>query len=114
LTIIKVIVPQTVGGPQESNKNEIRKEKIMGMVNRREAEAQAETAAELKKLPTEPPPDFGVKEPTDPKDKRISRAGIWQAVASNPGLLGYAADVEALKIVIRELADDGIRYINGK
>jgi hypothetical protein len=46
------------------------------------------------------------------KDSRISRAGVWQAAASNPALLGYAADVEALKIVIRELADDGLKYIN--
>ena len=46
------------------------------------------------------------------KDSRISRAGVWQAAASNPALLGYAADVEALKIVVRELADDGLRYIN--
>jgi hypothetical protein len=46
------------------------------------------------------------------KDSRISRAGVWQAAASNPALLGYAADVEALKIVVRELANDGLKYIN--
>jgi hypothetical protein len=50
--------------------------------------------------------------PLDLKTRQIQRQGMWQAAASNPALLGYAADVDALKIVIRELAEDGIKFVN--
>jgi hypothetical protein len=49
--------------------------------------------------------------PLDLKTKQIQAQGCWQAAASNPALLGYAADVEALKEVVRTLADDGLAYI---
>jgi hypothetical protein len=50
--------------------------------------------------------------PLDLKTKQIQRQGMWQAAASNPALLGYAADVDALKLVVRELAEDGIKFVN--
>jgi hypothetical protein len=49
--------------------------------------------------------------PLDLKSRQIQAQGCWQAAASNPALLGYAADVEALKEVVRTLADDGLAYI---
>jgi hypothetical protein len=55
------------------------------------------------KLDTRPPLDL--------KSRQIQAQGCWQAAASNPALLGYAADVEALKEVVRTLADDGLAYI---
>ena len=64
------------------------------------------TDAEVKaavKLDTRPPLDL--------KSRQIQAQGCWQAAASNPALLGYAADVEALKEVVRSLADDGLAYI---
>jgi hypothetical protein len=83
----------------------------MGMIQRREEEAN-KAADKLmvdpsaKKLATAPVLDL--------KSRQIQAQGCWQAVASNPGLLGYAADVEALKVVIRELAEDGLAFIAEK
>ena len=49
---------------------------------------------------------------TDPRERRIQRSGIWQAVASNPALVGYAADIESLHKVVEELAEAGLRWVN--
>ena len=49
---------------------------------------------------------------SDLKTRQIQRQGTWQAAASNPALIGYAADAEAFKKVVRDIAEDGIRFIN--
>lgn len=48
----------------------------------------------------------------DLKTRQIQRQGTWQAAASNPALIGYAADAEAFKKVVRDIAEDGIRFVN--
>lgn len=84
----------------------------MGMVSRKVEEAAkvtyvtaTTTEADVKaaKISTNPPLDL--------KSRQIQAQGCWQAAASNPALLGYAADIEALKEVVRALADDGLAYI---
>jgi len=93
----------------------------MAMIQRREAEAAAKAAepvvpAEPKKLSTDNYTGTTGKGLAIDKDalktRQIQRQGCWQAAASNPNLIGYAADLEALKQVVRELAEDGIRFIN--
>ena len=84
----------------------------MGMIQRNVGAIQSQmnvttaTDEEVKaavKIDTRPPLDL--------KSRQIQAQGCWQAAASNPALLGYAADVEALKEVVRTLADDGLAYI---
>jgi DNA topoisomerase VI subunit B len=48
----------------------------------------------------------------DLRTRQIQRQGLYQAAASNPALIGYAADIDALKTVIRELAEDGLKFVN--
>ena len=49
---------------------------------------------------------------TDARERRIQRSGVWQAVASNPALIGYAADIESLQGVIQALAEAGLKWVN--
>lgn len=49
---------------------------------------------------------------SDPRERRIQRSGVWQAVASNPALIGYAADIESLQGVIQTLAEAGLKWVN--
>jgi hypothetical protein len=85
----------------------------MGMITRREEEAKAApapTASEPKKLYTD---DTTKTTPVlDLRTRQIQRQGLYQAAASNPALIGYAADIDALKTVIRELAEDGLKFVN--
>lgn len=80
----------------------------MGMISRNTTVSNVTTATDEQvkaavKIDTKPPLDL--------KSRQIQAQGCWQAAASNPALLGYAADVEALKEVVRTLADDGLAYI---
>jgi hypothetical protein len=49
---------------------------------------------------------------TDPRERRIQRSGVWQAVASNPALIGYAAGIEDLATVVNSLAEAGLKWVN--
>lgn len=49
---------------------------------------------------------------TDARERRIQRSGVWQAVASNPALIGYAASIDDLQGVIQSLAEAGLKWVN--
>lgn len=61
-------------------------------------------------------PEVPLLQPSDMsrEQKRIQRSGVWQAVASNPALINMAPDIEELKKLIREVAEDGLRWVNEK
>lgn len=56
-------------------------------------------------------PEVATSVASDLKTRQIMHQGVYQAVVSNPALIGYASDVEAFKKVVRDLADDGVAYI---
>jgi hypothetical protein len=68
------------------------------------ADAADEQAKAAVKVSTAPPLDL--------KTRQIQRQGIFQAVVSNPGLLSFAADLDAFKVVVRELTEYGIEFVN--
>jgi hypothetical protein len=91
----------------------------MGMLKRREEEAatapdtKPEVGQQMQQLQDKPQP-LRTAAPLDLKSRQIQAQGCWQAAASNPGLIGYAADIEAFKEVVRTLAEDGLKFIQEK
>lgn len=90
----------------------------MGMIQRREQEAIGAAALPPPSTPTPGPKPVDKKLSAVPvldlKSRQIQAQGCWQAAASNPGLIGYAADIEAFKEVVRTLAEDGLKFIQEK
>jgi hypothetical protein len=56
-------------------------------------------------------PERATEKAVDLKTRQIMHQGVYQAVVSNPALIGYASDVEAFKKIVRDIADDGVSYI---
>lgn len=50
----------------------------------------------------------------DAKDRRISRAGLFQAALQSPALMQYAPSVEAYMELVVRTADAGLAYVNLK
>jgi hypothetical protein len=93
----------------------------MGMISRnttaiqqRPADVVEEIKAAVQALPNdERHGNNELKKPVlDLKTRQIQRQGIFQAVVSNPGLLSFAADLDAFKVVVRELTEYGIEFVN--
>ena len=48
----------------------------------------------------------------EPKEKRIQRSGIWQAVVQSHALVQYAPTLDAYLELVDKAADRGLQYVN--
>lgn len=48
----------------------------------------------------------------EPKEKRIQRSGIWQAVVQSNALVQYAPTLDAFLDLVDKAADRGLQYVN--
>lgn len=80
-------------------------------INQIVGEGQATTVA---KVPTVPSQTANKTVEPANKDIRILRQGVYQAALHSPALAGFAATVDEYKALVKNVAEDIIKAIEGK
>lgn len=48
------------------------------------------------------------------KDQRISRQGLYQAALQSTAIMQYAMDIPAYLKLVRQVAEDGLKFVSGE
>lgn len=48
------------------------------------------------------------------KDQRISRQGLYQAALQSTAIMQYAIDIPAYLKLVRQVAEDGLKFVSGE